>query len=98
MAMGCLAGYIGLGWAVWSGQGWLLRAVGSHKYQRLYRSYENVAVGLFPGDRDGDGACDGLEYFRGTDANSASNHPSFHLFLEGSSAFVAHDARGYFGE
>lgn len=74
--------YIVLGWAVWSDQPWLHRALGHSGFWRLHTAYARAAAALLPSDRDGDGVCDGLELFFHTDPRNALDHPSIFLRLE----------------
>lgn len=73
----CMLVYTGLGWAVWSSQPWLLRLLGKDTFGRWRTSYAEAAARLLPGDEDGDGVCDGLEFFYRTDPKVAAIHPRF---------------------
>ena len=74
--------YIGIGWAVWSRQPWLVHALGTTRFHHWTIAYANATAGLFPGDKDGDGVCDGLEYFYRTDSQSAASRPAVDVLRE----------------
>lgn len=71
----CALVYTGLGWAVWSSQAWLIRLLGKDSFARWRTSYAEAAARLFSSDQDGDGVCDGLEFFYRTDPKFAPSHP-----------------------
>ena len=78
----CLLLYVGFGWLVSRKQPWLERLAGRERFYRWYQSYAKTAATLLPGDRDGDGVCDGLELFLGTDPGNASSCPRMYLILD----------------
>ncbi|HSI11192.1 MAG TPA: hypothetical protein VK961_04075 [Chthoniobacter sp.] len=71
----CVLVYAGLGWVVWSSQPWLIGFLGKETFARWRTSYAEAATRLFPGDEDGDGVCDGLEFFYRTDPKISASHP-----------------------
>jgi hypothetical protein len=71
--------FFGIGWALSTQQSWLEHLVGRERFDRWYQTYAKTAATLLPGDRDGDGVCDGLELFLGTDPGKASSCPTMSL-------------------
>jgi len=53
--------------------------ISQERCNRLYESYERAMVAAFPGDQDGDGACDGLEMYLGYNPRNAEEHPTLHF-------------------
>jgi len=90
MVLLVLACYIGLGWAVWSDQIWLLAVVGADRFEHLHTAYGDVMATLLPGDQDGDGVSDGAELFLRTNPGSPRLHPPLGLHWE-RGGFIAYD-------
>ena len=53
----------------------------------MWIAYADAAATLLPGDADGDGVCDGLEYFFQTDPHNPASHP--HLGISNSPGNLA---------
>lgn len=91
MLLLCLIAGIGLGWAVRSQEVWLRRWISAAKYARLYQAYAHAAAGLLPGDADGDGFSDALEWFERTDPNQAKDHPKIVFEWNGTAPVAEYD-------
>jgi hypothetical protein len=72
---------VGLGLAVRSINPWLEHFIGAGRMRHLEVAYLKLAVALFPGDRDGDGVPDGVEFFQETDPRNAQDHLPMTFFL-----------------
>jgi hypothetical protein len=69
-----LAGYIGLGWAVWSDQPWAYWILGYTRFERVHDAYQHAMENFFSGDRDGDGVRDGQELWERSDPLNPKQH------------------------
>ncbi len=76
----CAGVYLGLGWAVRSRPDWLLRVLSVRRVDALDLSYRRAASALLDRDSDGDGFCDGLEWYSGSDPKDPRSH--LYLYLE----------------
>ena len=75
----CLLLFLGFGWLVSKQPPWLESLVGRERFYRWYQTYAKTAATFLPGDRDGDGVCDGLELFLGTDPGNPLSCPAMVL-------------------
>ena len=69
--------FVGLGWMVVRQFEVMYRVLGEERENRLWDWYFGFMVNLMPGDRDGDGVCDGWELFDGTDPKNPMSFPAF---------------------
>src|SRR5436853_5461125 len=70
----CAGVYLGLGWAVRSRQDWLLRILSERRVDALDLSYRRAVSALLDRDSDGDGFCDGMEWYSGSDPKNPQSH------------------------
>lgn len=94
----CVFVYGALGWAVWSCQPRLVNLLGKRRFNRWWLAYANATAALFPGDADGDGVCDGLEYFFQSDAHNPALHPRLGVSNRPGSLAVPESRGDYFVE
>lgn len=85
--------FVGLGWVVWAHMDWVRKIVGQEKAFRLSDWYMARMMDVLPGDRDGDGACDGAEVFWNSDPQNPWNTPLFHPYCISRPSII-----GYCGE
>ena len=69
--------FAALGWAVARQGSWVSHTIGPERKSRLSHWYERVMADMFPGDKDGDLVCDGVELYCGTDPNNPRS--GFHV-------------------
>ncbi len=74
MLLLCGTAYIGFGWVAWRHGEWLRPFFKDQTPENIRYYYQGVAIALFPGDMDGDGAMDGLEILWGTKLRVPESH------------------------
>ena len=82
--------FAGLGWMVARDFSRLSGAIGGERALRLWHWYFAFTVNLLPGDRDGDGVCDGAELFLNSDPNNPKNDPGFEALCLAHPAITAY--------
>lgn len=73
---------IGLGWGIQCHRSKLDHVLSPYVSQRLFDGYLNALAGLLPRDSDGDGVCDGIELWEGTNPNNRHDFQTFSVLLE----------------